>query len=118
MADYVKNKELLLQIKASFDASTCLPELIDSFYLIAERLSHKYIIKREEDRQDYIQQGVIDAYQYFWNFNSEKSSNAFSYVTQIIKNGMNKANRSIYKAYFAIEGYSQSSISTNKIYNL
>lgn len=118
MANYVKNKDLYHQIVLSRDASVATPELLDMFFLISERLSYKFKYKRAEDRDDCIMSGVEDAWMYFWNFDPSVSSNAFAYVTQIIKNGMAKANRKLYSPYFQKEGYQQISLSLNTVYTL
>ena len=108
---YVKNKDLIEQILISKDASTATPELLEMFYQIARGLSLKFTYRVEEDREDCIQQGVIDAYMYFRGFDPQKSTNAFAYITQCIKNGMAKSHKVFYSPYFKHPGYVQVSLS-------
>lgn len=113
---YLSNKDLYNELIKSIDASAATPQLMDMFILMSERLSIKFKFKCQEDRQDCIWGGVEDAWKYCWGFDPSKSTNAFAYITQIIKNGQVKQNRIIYSPYFKEEGYSQ--ISLNKIYSL
>jgi hypothetical protein len=113
---YLKNKDLYVEIIRSKDASTCTPELMDMFILISTKLSTKFDYKASIDREDCIWGGVEDAWKYFWSFDASKSTNAFAYITQIIKNGQSKQNRTLYDPYFKDIGYSQ--VSLTNIYSL
>jgi len=104
MANYVKGIELYNEMIYCQDASLAYTDkLIEMFTLIAERFATKYTYKYPEDRQDCIQQAVVDAYCYWHNFNRHKippkkeGSMAFAYVTQIVKNGFFKSWRKIHQ---------------------
>ena len=113
---YLSNNDLYNEIIRSRDASVCTPELLNMFILISEKLSSKFNYKCSDDKQDCIWGGVEDAWKYFWAFDPSVSKNAFSYITQIIKNGQSKQNRILYDLYFKDFGYSQ--VSINCIYSL
>jgi DNA-directed RNA polymerase specialized sigma subunit len=55
-------------------------------------LQYKY----PEDKQDCIAVAIMDCFLYWRNYNPEKSSNAFAYISQIVKMGMCKSFRKIY----------------------
>jgi len=46
---------------------------------------------------DCYQSGLLDMYSNWYNFNQEKSSNAFAYFTEIFKRGIAKGFNEIYK---------------------
>jgi len=112
---YVKNKELYLEIIKSKDSSCATAELMGMFFKMSNGLANKFNFS-QQDREDCIMGGVEDAWKYFWNFDASISTNAFAYITQIIKNGQFKTHRDIYKSYFKDIGYKQ--VSINNIYNL
>ena len=53
-------------------------------YLIAENLSHKPRFMNYSFRDELVSDAIENCFLYFDNFNPEKSSNPFSYFTQII----------------------------------
>ena len=115
MAIYVRNKDLLNEMKFCKDSSLAYPDtLIEMFTLISTKLSQSYSYKVESDRQDCIQGGIMDAFQYWNRFNPQRSTNAFSYVTQIIKNGQFKVFRKLYP--YSGKGFMN--VSINNIHTL
>jgi len=101
--NYVNNKVLLHELKLSFDSSMGpepTDELIKMWQLMATKFSYNMQYRDPMDRDDIIQQGVIDCYAYWKNFDVNKGSNAFAYFTQIIKNGAAKAWRVIHPIHF------------------
>ena len=97
MAVYVKNKELYEEIVKSKKLGKATPLLLDMFARMSQKLSNKFQYKNEEDRQDCIQGGLIDAWNHYQSFNEIKYTNAFSYITQVIKNGQAKTFRALHK---------------------
>lgn len=87
---YVKNKDLYNELKRCKDASlNYSPLLHEYFELMVDRFSNKFGYVYEEDREDCKSQAMMDLYLYWHNFNP-KYTNAFAYITQIIKNGYAK----------------------------
>jgi DNA-directed RNA polymerase specialized sigma subunit len=98
MADkinYVDNKKLLSvlieyqakQARALEDGKhrPRIPEYVgECVLLIAERLSTKYQFANYQYREDMVMDGVENVLHYIDNFDPTKSSNPFSYFTQII----------------------------------
>ncbi len=62
-----------------------IPEYVgECVLLIAERLSTKYQFANYQYREDMVMDGVENVLHYIDNFDPSKSSNPFSYFTQII----------------------------------
>jgi hypothetical protein len=49
-----------------------------------------------DDKMDCYQSGLLDMYQNWYNFNEEKSVNAFAYFTEVFKRGIAKGFNQIY----------------------
>lgn len=97
MANYITNKELYNELIFCRDASiTHTDKLINMFTIISTKYANGLNFKRNTDRNDVIQGGIIDAFTYWHNWDPSKSSNAFAYITQIIKNGQLKTLKKIY----------------------
>jgi len=83
---YVNNKDLLKEVidfKKKGIASNALALMLIN---IAKRYSSKGSFARYTWREDMVSEAVLTCIKYLKNFNSEKSDNAFAYVTQICKN--------------------------------
>lgn len=94
---YVKNAELLKEIiwcKYNNDGNAS-DTLAKMFIRIATRAANKFIFPSPEDKQDVIYSAVGDCIKYFKNFDENKTTNAFAYVTSICKNGFAKGWRSL-----------------------
>ncbi len=117
MAIYVKNKDLRNELIFCRDSSlTHTPELLRMFTLMSQKLSLKFTYKHADDRKDCIQGGIIDAWQYWKSYDPSISENAFSYITQILKNGASKQFRSLYPR--SQKGAIHVSLSQGKIHSL
>ncbi len=90
MANYVNNKELLREIIASKQQDELTPRAVELIIKMAEELSTVLKYKYPEDREDCIASGLADVMRHWRSFNPEKSDKAFSYYTQVLKNGMAK----------------------------
>jgi DNA-directed RNA polymerase specialized sigma subunit len=114
MAKYCDNKELLREIILSKQQDKLTPRAIELLMIMSNEISKVFKYKYEEDKQDCIAHAVEDCIKYWRNFNPEKSSNAFAYYTQMIKNGAAKGWRELYP----IKASQKVSISTdNGVYN-
>jgi DNA-directed RNA polymerase specialized sigma subunit len=93
---YVKNKDLLLEFKASKEKGSLNPEIVRMFYLIIDGISKKMSYKDPADKEDCMAFAMEDLCKYWDRFKPEKSDNAFSYFTQIAKNGFAKGWKKIH----------------------
>ena len=65
--------------------------------LLAKETIRKMRYWNPDDKMDCYQSGILDIYQNWYNFNEEKSVNAFAYFTEIFKRGLAKGFNEIYK---------------------
>ena len=96
MAVYVKNKDLLLAIIESKEKGELTPEALAMLDRIIKEISKIFKYKLEEDREDCQAFAMEDVLKYWNRFDPEKSSNAFAYFTQLVKNGFGKGWRRLY----------------------
>lgn len=94
---YLKNKDLYYEIVVS----KAQGKLTNNSKLMLEILAKKTIKKMRywnpDDSLDCYQSGVLDMFSNWYNFNEEKSENAFSYFTEIFKRGLAKSFNELYK---------------------
>lgn len=115
MPNYIKNADLKQELVKSKEQEKLTHEAIIMFMEMAKKLSLKFNYVYEEDRADCIQFAVMDCYNYWGGYDPSISSNAFAYITQIIKNGFAKGWR---KLYGNMPLSKKISLSNNDIYSL
>ena len=96
MAAYVNNKELFEEILKSKENDELTPRALELLMKIARELSKGLSYKRIEDREDCIAFAIEDVLKYWNRFKPELSNNAFSYYTQMCKNGLAKGFKKLY----------------------
>jgi DNA-directed RNA polymerase specialized sigma subunit len=108
MAAYVDNKELYAEISYCIEQKKLTKKAQDMLILIAERANNKLTYTTQQDKEDCIQFALLDLFKYWDRFKPEKTTNAFSYYTQIAKNGYakgwNKLHPGKYKGTLSLEG--------------
>jgi len=65
--------------------------------ILAKRTIKKMRYKNNDDKLDCYQSGLLDMFSNWYNFNEEKSDNAFAYFTEIFKRGMARGYNDLYK---------------------
>jgi len=88
---YLKNKDFLRELMISKERGELTANAVVMIMKISTKASEKLKYKREDDRKDCIATGIQKCLMYWKNFNPEKSTNAFAYFTQIIKNGFTES---------------------------
>lgn len=111
----IKNNELREELVSSKEQDELSRKALDMMILMAHKFSLKFDYIYEEDREDCISFAIMDCYRYWRGFKPEKSTNAFAYVTQMIKNGMAKGWRNLYGR---MPMSKKISIDKNNIYSL
>ena len=81
--NYVNNADLKSEIMDFKETGVYSEKLGKMIYLIAQRLANKPNFANYTYKEDMISNAVLTTLKYLKNFNPEKSSNAFAYVTQI-----------------------------------
>ena len=65
--------------------------------LLARETIKKMRYWSNDDKMDCYQSGLLDMFQNWYNFNEEKSVNAFAYFTEVFKRGIAKGYNELYK---------------------
>ena len=96
MANYVNRKELYNEIIVSLDKKQLSPRALELLMKMVKECARVLRYKDPEDKKDCMSEATLDILNYWNRFNPKKSDNAFSYYTQIIKNGLTKGFNKLY----------------------
>ena len=94
---YLSNKDLYVEIIVSKAQGKLTRKAEKMLELLANKTIKSMRYWSEDDRNDCLQTGLLDMYQNWYNFNQEKSVNAFAYFTEIFKRGLAKGFNQLYK---------------------
>lgn len=114
MAIYLKNSDLLEEIRRSKAKGSLTNTAVNMFIRLANESSKKLKYKNPKDREDCIASAIEDLLRYWDRFNEEKSTNAFAFYSQIAKNGFAKGWKKLYNSDMGVP----ISISHDSIYNI
>tara|TARA_B110000503_G_scaffold29579_1_gene47532 strand:+ start:439 stop:804 length:366 start_codon:yes stop_codon:yes gene_type:complete len=121
MAAYVKGKELYEEICISLEQERLTPKAQAMLILIANRANQRLRYDNPMDREDCISFALLDLFKYWDRFNPQKTTNAFSFFTQVAKNGYakgwNKIHPGKYKGTISLSG-SKDSDSEGGVYSI
>lgn len=92
----VPNKELYNEIVKSKQQDELTEEAQRMLYLLAERAICKLRYVNEEDKEDCLQNALMDLMKYWRNFDENRYSNAFAYYTELAKKGFAKGWDTLY----------------------
>lgn len=105
---YVKPKEFYEEICLSQKQDKLTKRAEEMLILIAYRANTRLSYENPMDREDCIAFALLDLFKYWRSFKPEKTNNAFSYFTQIAKNGYakgwNKIHPGKYKGTISLSG--------------
>jgi hypothetical protein len=85
--DYVRNKDLVLEIMQSKKINELTPKASAMLLLIVKGVSKKFYYTDPEIAKDCLQTAHLDIFANWRNFDVERSQNAFAYYTEIAKRG-------------------------------
>jgi hypothetical protein len=94
---YLSNKELYVEIIVSKAQGKLTRSAEKMLELLAKKTIKKMRYWLYDDMMDCYQSGLLDMYSNWYNFNENKSVNAFAYFTEIFKRGLAKGYNEIYK---------------------
>jgi hypothetical protein len=94
---YLNNKELYVEIIISKAQGKLTRNAEKMLELLAKKTVKKMRYWSNDDKLDCYQSGILDMFQNWYNFNEEKSVNAFAYFTEIFKRGLAKGFNELYK---------------------
>lgn len=115
MNHYLSNKELYYEIIVSKAQGKLTRKSQKMLELLGKRTVKKMRYWNEDDRKDCYQSGLLDMYDNWYNFNEEKSTNAFAYFTEVFKRGLAKGFNAIYKRKGSNDTYKPKVFSINSI---
>ena len=87
MAVYVKNKDLREEIIKSQELGELTPKALDMLILMCHKFAFNFTYNYVEDKEDCTAFAIMNCWTYWRKYDPSISENAFSYYTQIIKNG-------------------------------
>jgi hypothetical protein len=93
---YLNNKELYIEIIVSKAQGKLTRNAEKMLELLAKKTIKKMRYWSNDDKLDCYQSGLLDMFQNWYNFNEDKSGNAFAYFTEIFKRGLAKGFNQIY----------------------
>lgn len=96
MCVYLNNKELFIEVIVSKSQGRLTRNAEKMLELLAKKTIKKMRYWSNDDKLDCYQSGLLDMYQNWYNFNEDKSVNAFAYFTEIFKRGLAKGFNQIY----------------------
>jgi len=94
---YLNNKELYCEIIISKAQGKLTRKSEVMLELLAKKTIKKMRYWNNDDRLDCYQSGLFDMFNSWYNFNEEKSTNAFAYFTEIFKRGLARGFNELYK---------------------
>jgi glucan phosphorylase len=96
--NYVNNKMLLKEVIKSKKMGELTPEAFNMLLSIIDNLTNNKMIYLEKaDKEDCYSEAVYQVLKNWKKFDPKKSDNAFSFFTQVIKNGLAIGWNSIHK---------------------
>ena len=84
---YINNIDLYCEIVVSKEMGKLTKEAQSMLYVLGKNIIRKFRYKDDDDRLDCLQTGLLDMYANWYNFDENKSSNAFAYFTEVFKRG-------------------------------
>ena len=94
---YLNNRDLYTEIIVSKAQGRLTKNSEKMLELLAKKTIKKMRYYSNDDKLDCFQSGILDMFQNWYNFNEEKSVNAFAYFTEVFKRGLAKGYNEIYK---------------------
>lgn len=93
----IDKKEFYNAIVESKELGELTPKAFELIMQLCKNYMTRTYYKNSQDRDECFQSAITDCLTGWSKFNPDYSSNAFSYFTQIIKNGLIKGWNDIYK---------------------
>lgn len=94
---YLNNKELYIEIIISKAQGRLTRNAEKMLEILAKKTIKKMRYYSNDDKLDCYQTGLLDMFENWYNFNEDKSTNAFAYFTEIFKQGLARGWNNLYK---------------------
>ena len=93
---YLHNRDLYAEIVVSKAQGKLTNKSKLMLEILAKRTIKKMRYWSNDDKMDCYQSGLLDMFANWYNFNEEKSENAFAYFTEVFKRGLAKGFNQLY----------------------
>lgn len=90
MANYVKNEDLLVEIKKSIEQDQLTEKAIKMLMMIAQRTNNRLYYSDPMDKEDCVSGAYMEMLSHWRCFNPDRGSNPFAFFTTVAKNGFAK----------------------------
>jgi DNA-directed RNA polymerase specialized sigma subunit len=94
---YITNKDLYIEIIVSKEMGKLTSEAQRMLLLLGKKLINKFSYTNADDKLDCLQNGYIQMFSNWHNFDEQKGTNAFAYFTEIFKRGVARGWRNLYR---------------------
>jgi len=84
---YLKNKDLVIEIIESKKLNKLTYKAEQMLILLAKKAITKMYYKNDDDKHDCLQTALLDMFKNWRHFDTNRSTNAFAYFTEIAKRG-------------------------------
>lgn len=118
---YMTNKELYIEITISRALGKLTPRAAHLLMLLGRNVVKKMYYRNPDDREDCLQEAMLNVFKFWYNFDERKGDNAFAYFTEIIKRGLAKAWNNLHKTkgedveIISLSGYDESGNSYDRL---
>lgn len=94
---YLSNKELYKEIIISQAKGKLTTEAQRMLILLGKNIIRRFYYQNPDDRLDCLQNGYMQVFKAWQTFDTGKSDNAFSYMTEVFKRGAAKGWNELHK---------------------
>ena len=91
------NKELYIEIVVSKNAGKLTNKASKMLELLGREAIKKMKYYSNDDKMDCYQSGLLDMFSNWYNFNEDRTANAFAYFTEVFKRGLAQGYNKLYK---------------------
>lgn len=85
--NYLNAKDLYMEIIVSKAQGRLTREAVKMLNVLGDRISRRFYYSSPCDRKDCYQNGMLKIYENWYNFDPNKTTNAFAYFTEVFKRG-------------------------------
>lgn len=89
--NYINNKELHCELIVSKAQGRLTERSKKAIILICKKMGSKFYYKNPEDRKDCEQEAMLNTFKRWYNYDENKTTNAFAYLSEVAKRSYAKA---------------------------
>jgi len=93
---YLNGRDLYKEIIISKEMGRLTPQAGKMLYLLGKNIIRKFSYSNPIDKEDCLQEGMLQIYKNWHLFDEHKSENTFAYYTEVFKRGVAQSFNKIY----------------------